>query len=279
MVTRRVPCRARSLSASHPPLKRSLITSTLALRASGPDKLEPAPSKTRAGQVSRGQPRLLRSVARGFVRALRTLKLLTALAARSSGAYISAFAAAWVGECLRAGSKLFEALSTREEGVTSSRYTEASGGVRKVEDTTEELKMLAFSSGNAVFGGGRGVKHSANCESSGTLRVRKGRGGAARVVGWESKREGSAVSTEKKEAPLSDEDRAEATRRALTASTPLRRKKALRAMNVDPEKFEYTSGVSSGVDVWLISALLCFIVPAVFLGIFIANGYIDLTPR
>mmetsp|Transcript_14515 Transcript_14515/g.31175 ORF Transcript_14515/g.31175 Transcript_14515/m.31175 type:complete len:150 (+) Transcript_14515:264-713(+) len=81
---------------------------------------------------------------------------------------------------------------------------------------------------------------------------------------------------------LTDQDRAEATRRALAQSSPqvsFRKKRVDLARDPAGEGFSYSSGVSKGVDVWLISALLCFLVPAVFLAIFVANGTIDLTPR
>lgn len=47
----------------------------------------------------------------------------------------------------------------------------------------------------------------------------------------------------------------------------------------EKQDFAYTSGVEGGVDVWLITGILTFLVPLVVLIIGVKAGVVDLTPR
>mmetsp|Transcript_12955 Transcript_12955/g.23293 ORF Transcript_12955/g.23293 Transcript_12955/m.23293 type:complete len:139 (-) Transcript_12955:37-453(-) len=79
----------------------------------------------------------------------------------------------------------------------------------------------------------------------------------------------------------SDEDKAAETRKLLSSSAPQVsfRKKNMRYSDTSETDFTYTKGVNQGVDIWLITAILGFIVPVVILAYFVANGTVDLTPR
>jgi hypothetical protein len=74
---------------------------------------------------------------------------------------------------------------------------------------------------------------------------------------------------------------ADRTREALSAEKPL--VKFRRSIDADAEQdtsFAYTSGTAGGgVDVWLISGVLLFLVPLVVFGVGVATGYIDVNPR
>lgn len=75
-------------------------------------------------------------------------------------------------------------------------------------------------------------------------------------------------------------DLAEETRRALSASDPLVKfRRDTDYADRDHSDFAYTSGVKSGVDIWLITSILFFIVPFIVFFVYVQNGTIDLTPR
>ncbi|GAB0496354.1 hypothetical protein MMPV_007666 [Pyropia vietnamensis] len=81
-------------------------------------------------------------------------------------------------------------------------------------------------------------------------------------------------------------DAAERTRRALSAEPPA----VVFRNKYDPssglggrdggegEGFGYEAG-STGVDVWLIGGISCFVIPIVVLAVAAQQGIIDLTPR
>lgn len=78
------------------------------------------------------------------------------------------------------------------------------------------------------------------------------------------------------EEPLSA---AEKTRRALAETEPLvkfRRDTEYLDARAD---FAYTKGVDKGIDVWLITGILTFLVPLVGFAIGVATGNIDVSPR
>lgn len=73
---------------------------------------------------------------------------------------------------------------------------------------------------------------------------------------------------------------ADATRAALSAKAPrVQFRRGTDQRSEEDVAFSYTSGNTGGVDIWLISGILCFLVPLVFFAIGIGSGYIDVTPR
>lgn len=75
-------------------------------------------------------------------------------------------------------------------------------------------------------------------------------------------------------------DLAEETRRALSSSKPLVKfRKDTDFADEEHSGFAYTSGVKGGVDVWLITGILFFVVPFIVFGVYVLNGTIDLAPR
>lgn len=74
---------------------------------------------------------------------------------------------------------------------------------------------------------------------------------------------------------------AEQTRRALSASEPMVKfRREVDSRTESDAKFSYTSGVGAGgIDVWLISTILFFLVPVVVFAIGVSAGYIDVSPR
>jgi len=79
---------------------------------------------------------------------------------------------------------------------------------------------------------------------------------------------------------LSDEEKAEATRKALAESSPqVKFRKRLEDVPEDQQGFAYQSGVSSGVDIWLWSTLAAVLVPALIFAVSVSNGWIDIPRR
>lgn len=79
------------------------------------------------------------------------------------------------------------------------------------------------------------------------------------------------------EPPLTE---AEKTRNALSATKPLVKFK--KDIADGDTSFTYTSGVGAGgggVDVWLITGILFFVVPVVGFAVGVATGNIDVNPR
>lgn len=53
-----------------------------------------------------------------------------------------------------------------------------------------------------------------------------------------------------------------------------------REVETEEDVFTYTSGVKSGgIDIWLITGVLAFMVPIVILVVGIQTGFIDVNPR
>eukprot|EP00177_Eucheuma_denticulatum_P001437 GFKZ01002589.1.p1 GENE.GFKZ01002589.1~~GFKZ01002589.1.p1 ORF type:complete len:130 (+),score=16.07 GFKZ01002589.1:198-587(+) len=78
------------------------------------------------------------------------------------------------------------------------------------------------------------------------------------------------------EAPLSA---AERTRRALSESEPLVKFRRDVEYLDEGAEFVYTKGVDKGVDVWLVTGVLTFLVPAVGFAVGVFTGAIDVSPR
>lgn len=71
---------------------------------------------------------------------------------------------------------------------------------------------------------------------------------------------------------------AEQTRRALSETKPLVKFRREELPEEDAG-FAYTSGVEKGLDVWLISGVLFFLVPILGFVWGVATGNIDVNPR
>lgn len=78
------------------------------------------------------------------------------------------------------------------------------------------------------------------------------------------------------EAPLSA---AERTRRALSESQPLVKFRRDVEYLDERTEFVYTKGVDQGIDVWLVTGVLTFLVPAVGFAVGVLTGNIDVSPR
>lgn len=78
------------------------------------------------------------------------------------------------------------------------------------------------------------------------------------------------------EEPLSA---AERTRRALAETKPLVKFRRETEYLDQDTSFTYTKGVDAGVDIWLVTGVLTFLVPIVGLLVGVATGFVDLTPR
>lgn len=93
-----------------------------------------------------------------------------------------------------------------------------------------------------------------------------------------SRKRGSAVRmSDGKEEPLSA---AEKTRRALTDSESLIQFRRDVEISDNEKKFRYTTGTAEGgLDIWLVTAVLTIVVPAVGFAIGVATGNIDVNPR
>lgn len=63
--------------------------------------------------------------------------------------------------------------------------------------------------------------------------------------------------------------------RELLSARPSKVKFSRDLVEEEPDAFEYTSGVDSGPDVWLITAILCLVVPVAFLTWAVVTGVID----
>lgn len=79
------------------------------------------------------------------------------------------------------------------------------------------------------------------------------------------------------EEPLSA---AEQTRRALTEAESLIQFRREVEISDDEKTFRYTTGTTEGgLDIWLVTAILTIVVPAVGFAIGVATGNIDINPR
>lgn len=72
---------------------------------------------------------------------------------------------------------------------------------------------------------------------------------------------------------------AEKTRRALSETKPL--VKFRRDANYLDERTAsaYTNGAGKGIDIWIVTGILTFLVPIVGLAVGVATGTIDVNPR
>lgn len=89
---------------------------------------------------------------------------------------------------------------------------------------------------------------------------------------------GKVRMTQMKEAKAEQESSAELTREALSNR---KSKVSFRKGVTEDEQqdFAYTSGVEGGVDVWLVTGVLTFLVPLIVLLVGVKAGVVDLTPR
>lgn len=117
--------------------------------------------------------------------------------------------------------------------------------------------------------------------SSFTARTTLRRSLAPRAVSYRPARMcESPVSTREKTAAADEQlSAAEKTRRALAESEPLVKFRRDTEYLDQRAEFTYTKGVESGVDIWLITGILTFLVPLVGFAIGVATGNIDLNPR
>jgi hypothetical protein len=117
------------------------------------------------------------------------------------------------------------------------------------------------------------------CAAAQRVAVGRFSGGVA-VVAAAGGRHRPAVMCEDKPPPV-QQSAADRTRAALSAEKPL--VKFRRSTDDDADQntsFAYTSGTTGGgVDVWLISSVLLFLVPVVVFAVGVATGYIDVNPR
>lgn len=73
---------------------------------------------------------------------------------------------------------------------------------------------------------------------------------------------------------------AERTRRALTESESLIQFRREVEISDDEKEFRYTTGTTEGgFDIWLVTAVLTVVVPAIGFAIGVATGNIDVNPR
>lgn len=73
---------------------------------------------------------------------------------------------------------------------------------------------------------------------------------------------------------------AERTRRALTESESLIQFRREVEISDDEKEFRYTTGTTEGgLDIWLVTAVLTVVVPAIGFAIGVATGNIDVNPR
>lgn len=71
---------------------------------------------------------------------------------------------------------------------------------------------------------------------------------------------------------------AERTRQALSKS-PSKVKFRRSVAAEEPDSFSYTSGVTSGIDIWLVAGILAFVIPFAILAYAISTGIVDINPR
>ncbi len=89
---------------------------------------------------------------------------------------------------------------------------------------------------------------------------------------------GNMRMTQMKETDTKPKSSAELTREALSSR---KSKVSFRKGVTEDEKqdFAYTSGVEGGIDVWLVTGVLTFLVPLIVLLVGVKTGVVDLTPR
>lgn len=76
-----------------------------------------------------------------------------------------------------------------------------------------------------------------------------------------------------------DAEKSSAQRTRDALSSRKSKVKFRKELSEEPDEFVYTSGVDSGVDIWLIGTVLAVLVPVVVLFVAVSTGYVDLTPR